>query len=440
MPSQSQLHKDGVSLTISRDELRNTDWRPLLADGASEEARKAIFDIAAHLSQRDLQNVDASLYGGAAGLALFYAYLSITGVMPGADERAAWWLEQAIDAVAAAPMPPALYGGYTGVAWATSLLQATLFDPAGDDPNAAIDEVLCDYLDKTTVSGHYDLVSGDVGLGVYALERLPHPYAHFCLERIAARLADRAERHATGITWHTAPELLSQEEREAYPQGQYNLGVAHGVPGVIALLGQLWAAGIAPATVGSLLDGAVAWLRAQKLSDGAGSCFPYSVYPNVEPEPARLAWCYGDLGIAAALLVAARCTGEAAWEREAITIACAAAACPLHQTGIADAGLCHGAAGVGHLLNRLYQATGEPQLGKAARFWFERTLDFRRPGQGIGGFLRLMPGKNGLYHWTDDPGILTGAAGIGLALLAATTSVEPAWDRMLLIAGPAETT
>jgi hypothetical protein len=35
-----------------------------------------------------------------------------------------------------------------------------------------------------------------------------------------------------------------------------------------------------------------------------------------------------------------------------------------------------------------------------------------------------------------DPGFLTGAAGIGLALLAATSPVEPAWDRVLLASVP----
>ena len=42
--------------------------------------------------------------------------------------------------------------------------------------------------------------------------------------------------------------------------------------------------------------------------------------------------------------------------------------------------------------------------------------------------------------WRDEPGFLTGAAGIGLALLAALFPVEPAWDRVLLasIPGPRE--
>jgi hypothetical protein len=35
--------------------------------------------------------------------------------------------------------------------------------------------------------------------------------------------------------------------------------------------------------------------------------------------------------------------------------------------------------------------------------------------------------------WRDDPCLLTGSAGTALALLAATTDVEPAWDRFLAL-------
>jgi lantibiotic biosynthesis protein len=37
--------------------------------------------------------------------------------------------------------------------------------------------------------------------------------------------------------------------------------------------------------------------------------------------------------------------------------------------------------------------------------------------------------------WTGI-GLLEGAAGVALVLLAATTSVEPAWDRMFLVSAP----
>jgi hypothetical protein len=84
----------------------------------------------------------------------------------------------------------------------------------------------------------------------------------------------------------------------------------------------------------------------------------------------------------------------------------------------------------------MYQATGDAQLKEAATFWFERTLELRRPGEGVAGFAAFMPEEDGKERWIADPGLLNGAAGIALALLAAITPVEPAWDQMLLVSIP----
>ena len=151
------------------------------------------------------------------------------------------------------------------------------------------------------------------------------------------------------------------------------------------------------------------------------------------PYPARQAWCYGDPGAAIALLAAARNVGEPVWEQAALDIALRAAVRPPQQAGVKDAGLCHGAVGLGHIFNRFYQATGHAQFATAARFWYEQTLAMRQPGQGIAGYLSWGPGTDGALAWVEDLGILSGAAGIGLALLAATTPLTPAWDRMLLV-------
>jgi hypothetical protein len=84
----------------------------------------------------------------------------------------------------------------------------------------------------------------------------------------------------------------------------------------------------------------------------------------------------------------------------------------------------------------MFQATGEAFLEEAARVWFQRTLELRHSDRGIAGFSIWMPSAKGEGTWMDDPGLLTGAAGSGLALLGATTPTEPAWDRMLLVSIP----
>jgi hypothetical protein len=100
---------------------------------------------------------------------------------------------------------------------------------------------------------------------------------------------------------------------------------------------------------------------------------------------------------------------------------------------VVDAALCHGAAGLGHIFNRMFHATGEELFAGSAQRWLARALELRRHGEGIGGFLAAENHPEGGFNWVEDRSFLTGAAGIALALLAATTAVEPSWDRMLLL-------
>jgi lantibiotic modifying enzyme len=409
-------------------------WQPVLSGALGTEARTAVEAIASALSQPgSMSPATPGLARGSAGWALFFSSL-------GSRERAVDLLGYAVELMANQTMTPGLYDGFTGVAWAVELLRGQIDLGVDDDVNDAVDEALAVSVARTPWRRDYDLISGLAGIGVYALERKPSSQRSSLLECIVDRLSETSTRTADGITWHTRPELLIDWQRELYPAGYYNLGLAHGVPGVIALLGRIIGEGIAAANARTLLDGAVSWLLSVENPADSVSRFGtrLTTVPGERREPwSRVSWCYGDLGIAAALLSAARHAREPSWEREALRIARHAARRPVAGSDVLDAGICHGAAGNGHLFNRLYQATGDTLFLDAARGWFERALAMRRPGQGVAGYLALRseyrplpPGHPG--YWDGDPGFLKGAAGIGLALLAATTSVCPEWDRILL--------
>jgi len=335
-----------------------------------------------------------SLAGGTAGVALFFAYRAGRGDGPGAagdSDAAGVLLERTTEALATTPLAPDLYGGFAGVAWTAEHLYGPRFTSAmtaaaaetedasaaakeaaaapetpaaperasetespaappgeaaeedAEDPLAEIDAALLRYLDHSPWTADFDLIRGLAGFGVYALERLPRPSAIACLTKIVDRLAETAEHGPQGTTWHTAPELLPDWQRKIFPGGYYNLGVAHGVPAVVAMLGataaaagRVGAAGdpAAAALAGrarSLAEGALRWLLAQQLPPGEASRFGSTFSPETPPQRSRLAWCYGDPGIAAALLVTARARGDAALERLAIELALEAAGRPMQS-------------------------------------------------------------------------------------------------------------
>jgi|HubBroStandDraft_3_1064219.scaffolds.fasta_scaffold00340_6 hypothetical protein len=446
-----------------------SSWQPILNDEAAARAVRAIAAIAGDLLEmpprapKPGQRISPpfSLAEGDAGQALLFAYLDLAHPGQGWEEAALARLHRAIEAAGAIQTFPGLYSGFTGVAWVVEHFQSpelgteagnpgggeesTGEDSAGEDsaedhdPGAEIAAALAQYLEQPPNPEEYDLISGLVGVGAWALERWPRPFARECLERVAERLAETAEERPEGLTWLTPPELVPERERAQHPRGYHNLGVAHGVPGVIALLAGMYAAGVAGGSARRLLDGAVSWLLAQNQGPQALSCFGYYAGSESASTTTRLTWCYGDPGVAAALFAAARAVGHAGWEREALAIGRAAARRtlrPEERARVPDTGLCHGAAGVGHLFNRLYQASGEESFQVAARIWFEQALASARPGAGVGGFLALHSDADNQLDWQPDAGFLTGSAGIGLALLAATQPTEPAWDRVLLASLP----
>ena len=419
-------------------------WNPILKGSLKAQAVEAVEGIAGALRNSPLRVLPgdeadegaravekASLSGGSAGYALLFDYLARNEGSNRYNKYAARFLEDAMEAVAEVQMSASLYSGFTGIAWAAAHLHNRTQNELKE-----VDDALCEHVKRSPWNGDYDVINGLVGLGVYALERLHNRRAALtarrCLARIVNRLEEMAVETSDGLAWFTSADLLPEWQRKEAREGYYNLGLAHGIPGVIALLGHACTAGVQRRKIRRLLQGSVSWLLKQKLPPDAGSCFSSWGGPGIDRGSSRSAWCYGDPGIAIALLSAARSVGEKSWEKEALKIARRAAERPHDQAGVRDAGLCHGSAGLAHIFNRIYQATGEILFQKTARFWYERTLQFRQPGQGVAGFQSYFPERDGTVHCVDDPGLLTGAAGIALALHAAVSSVEPEWDIFLL--------
>jgi len=206
---------------------------------------------------------------------------------------------------------------------------------------------------------------------------------------------------------------------------------------MVALLALIARAGVAERRARELAAGGARWLLANVLPEARGAHFPWCIAPGIPTGFSRSAWCYGDPGVVLCLLVAARALADQGLERAALEIAREAAQRPAEHTGVIDAGVCHGAAGLGHIYNRLYQATREPLFKEAAASWFARTLEMRRPGEGVAGYIswNQLPGQEE-PGWVADGTLLTGAAGIALSLLAACHPFTPGWDGMLMAAIP----
>jgi len=354
------------------------------------------------------------LHLGECGLAVARAYLARASGDPAERRRARRHLERALGALERVELSGAFATGLPGIAWTLAHLQREGFLEPDEDLAAALDEAMLDAVASRTWKGDHEQHMGLAGLGTAALERLPRRAARRTLEHVVRHLDQGARRAGAGLTW-------PGEDDAGAPR--YLLGVPHGVAGPIAFLARARALGVAPGRSRRLLEGAVAFLLGAELPASARSRFPYQWIPGAAGAPCRSAWCHGDAGIAAALLSAARAAREPAWAKAAIRVARSAAARPFKDAGIVDATVCHGAFGTAHLLNRMFHATRDPVLGRGARRFLGRGLQL------------LRAAESGRARWPElgQRGLLIGDAGMALVLLAATTHIEPRWDRALSV-------
>ncbi len=363
-----------------------------LAERAIAKAREIAIDHAARKAATP------------ADRALFWAYASAAFDEPFANEAYDLALDELVTALHRPAPHLGLFGGLANAGW----VLCHVLDPDDTaDSLDAIDDALRGAMAGESWTGAHDLIEGLAGFGVYFLERIAHGGGERTIEglaRVVAQLDRTATRTDAGVTWHTPLSILPPSFASEYPAGFYDCGIAHGVPGMIGVLAR--AAAHVESARPLALD-ARRWLEAQR----AAGTFPGKLAgPELAAaEPARTAWCYGDPGVALGLWSANVAFGGAV--TDPCELALAAMSRDVTTARVVDATVCHGAAGLGHLCHRFFRASGVPAFADHARTWFTRAIEMPVP---------------------DEPAVLDGSAGVALALLAAATTSEPGWDRLLL--------
>ena len=197
-------------------------WQPLITGGERAPIAALLADLVSAIEVSDLD------MRGQADRALVRAYLAEDGTVPDADDASGEALAVAVTQLAGTRSDVALFGGAAGIGWAVAHLAA---GDGADHVCGRIDAALLAQL-AGAWCGHYDLVAGLVGIGIYALERGGSGVV--LAGRVLDHIAALAEPRAGGLAWHTPADHLPAWQRARAPDGYWNLGMAHGMPGIIA--------------------------------------------------------------------------------------------------------------------------------------------------------------------------------------------------------------
>lgn len=386
---------------------------------------------------RILNVLDPTLASGTAGVALFFAEAGNHFADEVSLDRARQYLGQSCSALGEFPIHPraGLFQGLPGVALASHQLRS-LGTGLDEESLDAVDAIILEQAGSWIPQHGYDLVSGLVGLGVYGLRRAASERGVAIVDAVLARLDELSVELGTGTGWLTtrapgSPAAYSSRFGESY----IDIGVAHGVAGVVAFVSRAHRAGIRHARSLAMLEGAVRLIQhSMTLTSGGGA--PAAIDARAEQAFSNLpAWCYGSLGVSHALLSASQVLGCTRLRLAAIELAISGTEHLLGRPD-ADCSVCHGLAGQAHLANRLFESTGDPRLLDLARRSITSLLAARAPGKSLGGYRSRIPDPRG--HEAPEMGLspfwLLGSSGIGLVLLAALGARSISWDDALLLA------
>jgi lantibiotic modifying enzyme len=327
------------------------------------------------------------------------------------------------------------FGGITGTAWSINeSCRALNCQEELKDFLREVDDLVLDLVTTDNWDRDYDLVMGLVGIGTYALSRWPEKKAFYILSEVERHLDKKKVSDENGITWFTPPAHVPDRDREAYPNGYFNLGLSHGIPGVVCFYSELARIDAFKIKATEILSQSVRWLRQDCLSTkgGIGNYRNFYVPGQDEAQDSRLGWCYGDLGLAYSLLKASESLSDDRLYQYAIGILEDCSQRSFDECGVHHAVVCHGTVGNGHMFNRLYQHTQNEKFRTAAKFWFEESLESKYFDSETDAILTFgqVPGSNEL---SIGPGhsFLVGNPGAILSFISAIHSVYPHWDYCL---------
>jgi lantibiotic biosynthesis protein len=442
------------------------DRTPVLTGSHAESARAVAIAVASRLldgerldsargdTARVLEMAGAparrwsgpGLSGATAGGALLCGELDRSSPGDGWDRRGHALLTAVVRSAQSDLAPLGLYDGIAGIGYVASRLAA------GRDRYvkllASVDKAILGGVNArcaTLMNANglavrdWDLISGITGVGVCALARLPVPAARTALERILTALVELSGEIGGVPRWWTPAEHLVGYLREHAPGGGVNCGVAHGVPGALALMALARLNGVEVSRQLDATRRTARWLADQAHAGPWGPEWPATVPvrarwsgPGPGVAPARPGWCYGNAGIARALWLCGHALDDAAHVDLGVQAMRQALTRQTHEHPLGSATFCHGVAGLAHVALGMATESHDDQLAANAKGLCLELLNRFDPDTAFG-FRDHAAAQDGSLVEVDDPTLLSGAAGTALVLLSAAGDRDSGWDRAMLL-------
>lgn len=291
----------------------------------------------------------------------------------------------------------------------------------------------------------YDTIQGLSGIGRYALSKNTDEFNQFAFDSVEALILFCKPLTVNGLSvpgWYLpSHDPLNRRILEKDQMGTFNLGLSHGITGVLAFLSIAYLKGLRCSgqleTIKMITDWILVIGQLQWPSSITWEQETRKELSNLTPT--RDAWCYGAPGVSRTLFLASQALDDASLKQKALKsfkfvferAEASIHISPKNLWNLPGPTICHGISGLLILTNQMYKDTKDPYLESKIPELVDLILSDYSDDH-LFKFQELALNDENQMVLSDREGLLDGAAGVALTLLTLSNKRDD-WQLPFLI-------
>lgn len=381
---------------------------------------------------------EVTLSHGLPAICMLYSELSFFFPDEGWDLKAHIYLEKIREKIECGQVYDlSMFSGYAGIGLAVDCLSqnGVRYKNFSNYVNSYIKETITGFLSQLYESQYcymrdYDVISGVSGILGYTV--LQEDLTEVSKE-LGSYLIYRCRKMEYGnivIPGFYIPQnnQFLADDKKKFGNGNFNMGLSHGVPGILLALCLLKEKGIEVEGLCEAIkvcaDFLYDFIDMDKMRWGAYLDLE-DYCNNISGElHTRDAWCYGSPGVSYALYIGGMVLGEEKYTKLSVEVM---ENVMKDLQSIESPTFCHGLSGVSYIFWRFYELTGKTKFKESTECMIDEIWGFYKAEYTFGY-------KDIEYNsCTEQVGLLSGVPGILLPLMAMGGTRYTRWDYAFML-------
>ena len=390
---------------------------------------------------------DLTLSQGIPGLCILYGELSQQFPEEGWEVLGHKYLEKLVGIIQNNGLTTiSMFSGASGIALATMCMSdggkkyTNFIHSLNEYIKLKLKEIIAIPRTNGAIISLYDTIEGMSGILSYLLLQKNDNEMKPCIEEAIQYLIDITKditykgKRIPG--WYVASEnQFSKQESGLYPNGNFNTSLSHGISGILGALSLAIIEGIELDGQRKAIKKILDFLEETKMElnrtvwEGQVSFEEYTTKKyNPENVIRRDAWCYGNVGICYAYILAGTALKDNTYISYGLNILKDSLA---DIRGIFSATFCHGYGGILQVVNSIETLLQREIFAKEKEMLLSKIMGFYEK-EYLYGFHNIEVEDNGFKSF-EALGLLDGVVGVCLVLLSNELGRKTPWSRAFLL-------